>query len=105
MSDENALACLIYEAMHAGWNVTPWHDLGTGQDVYLRAARAVMSSVGDVARERDEILEAAKRARVALGQASQGVWVDGAIHEVRGAREGWGDLRDAIAKITGEDSR
>ena len=57
MSQAEDTARLIYEAMHKGWNVTPWESLGNGQDIYLDAARAVLESI---ANQRDMLLEAAK---------------------------------------------
>ena len=41
--DKETIARIIYEAMHEGWNCTPWYDLGTGQEIYLKAAQAVQT--------------------------------------------------------------
>ena len=46
----------------------------------------------------DEMLAALKAASLALGQAAQGVSVNGRIYEPRGARAGWHAVNATIAK-------
>ena len=45
MDRPEKIARIIYASMHQGWNVTPWWDLGNGQDLYLKAAKEVCTAL------------------------------------------------------------